>query len=267
MSSPPVLSAPPVAAEPEVKPARLNFFQRLIGTLFSPAETFHDINRKPQWLLPLVAAIIFASISTGVFLQRIHWDWDKLAGQLIEMQKEQVEKSGRQMPDLTKEQREQQRKIITTVMRYQFLLFPILMPAIMIVLLALLFWGGTALMGGTTTFSRIFSATAFIVAAVVFGVQSILNTIVIMVRNPDDINVFKGITVTNPAMLLSDDAAPALVALLTRFDIFTIWFLILMTMALKYISKNMSTSKSAGVVFGFWTIYVLMAVAFRAVFG
>ncbi|HEV8482119.1 MAG TPA: hypothetical protein VGV87_01065, partial [Blastocatellia bacterium] len=38
--------------------ARLGPLQRLIGILFSPGETFVDINRKPTWLAPLLISIV-----------------------------------------------------------------------------------------------------------------------------------------------------------------------------------------------------------------
>jgi hypothetical protein len=52
-------------------------------------------------------------------------------------------------------------------------------------------------------------------------------------------------------------------------DIFTIWFLILVTIGLAAIagSKKITTGKTATVVFGFWVVYVLLKVGWAAVFG
>src|SRR5690349_17241404 len=86
------MPAQPPAAPAE--PARLNAVQRLTGTLFSPGETFKDVNRKPTIIVPIVLGIILA-VAGGLFFNwKVKPDWDRIFRAQIQRQ---VERSGRSM--------------------------------------------------------------------------------------------------------------------------------------------------------------------------
>src|SRR5262245_49788548 len=69
---------PGMEVQPQQEPARLGPLQRLTGTLFSPGETFADVNRKPTWLAPVIIAIVTALASSFFFQWRVHPDWDRI---------------------------------------------------------------------------------------------------------------------------------------------------------------------------------------------
>ena len=56
--------APPAYHQPaeQEEPARLGPLQRLVGVIFSPGETYKDINRKPTWLVPMIIAVVAATL-------------------------------------------------------------------------------------------------------------------------------------------------------------------------------------------------------------
>jgi hypothetical protein len=104
--------------------------------------------------------------------------------------------------------------------------------------------------------------------AAVISVHSIINVLVAFLKNPDDIDqmgLMEGkVAVTNLGMLMSADSSPVLKAVLSHFDIFTIWLLILLTIGLAAVSKNMNKSKAATVTFGLFIIGLVLRVGFAA---
>src|SRR5947209_19147147 len=91
----PAYAAPPTAqpAQPE-EPARMNAMQRLVGTLFSPGETFRDINRKPTIVVAIILGMILAAAGGLFFTWKVKPDWDRLIRAQIQ---KQVDRSGQSL--------------------------------------------------------------------------------------------------------------------------------------------------------------------------
>lgn len=267
MSNPEVPFNAPEPAKSDLSKPKLNFFQRLIGVLFSPGETFQDINRKPDWIFPILFAIIFTVCANTVIFYRLNPNWDKVAEQVIADQKEKIARKGGTPQELSKEQQEQQLKVTAGIMRFTTRYLPPIIPIIYIFVHTLIFWGSAVLMGGITTFKKILSITAYINSVVVFGVQFLLAIIIVFIRNPEDINFLKGIATTNLGMILPDGSNPFLLALLTRFDIFTAWSMILMIIGLRAVCENMKKSFATGIVLTIWIVYIVVATLLGGLFG
>ena len=92
----PAYAAPPTAqpAQPE-EPARMNAMQRLVGTLFSPGETFRDINRKPTIVVAIILGMILAAAGGLFFTWKVKPDWDRLIRAQIQ---KQVDRSDHRHP-------------------------------------------------------------------------------------------------------------------------------------------------------------------------
>ena len=252
-------------AEKQEETARLGTFSRLIGTIFSPGETFQDINRKPDWIVPIIVAIIFAIGGGYIIKTRLNLDPEKIARQAIE---QSLQQRGKSISDLTDQQKEGIEKQVQMSVKIQKVL-PVLQAIfipIFVAILSLVFWGAGVLLGGQTTFKKVFSVTAYAFAMVMSVCTVILNTLVAFLRNPEDINVLKGIAMTNPGMLMPDGTNKMLTALLGQIDVLNIWFLILITIGLAAVSKNMRPSRAAVAVFGLWSIWLVVRVGLAAIF-
>ncbi|MBL8148697.1 MAG: YIP1 family protein [Blastocatellia bacterium] len=246
--------------------AKLNPFQRLIGVVFSPGETFKDIAIKPNWVVPILLAIAILIAGNQLITRRLKIDPEKIARQAIT---KQFEKQGKSISDLSPEQKEAlegQIKISVKIQSY-IPLITVLTTPISIAFLTFVFWLGSLLMGLEVNYKRLFSVTAYSFSVVVVFLATVVNTVVAFIRDPEDIDILRGIAVTNPGMLLPETSPSALIALLSRFDIFSIWFLILMIIAIPAISKKADTTKSTVLVMGLWTIWILISVGWAALFG
>jgi len=263
------------AAPPE-EPARLGPFSRLTGTLLSPGETFTDVNRKPTWLAPFLIAVI-ATLGFSLFFEwRAKPDWDSFFQTMAE---KRLGKSLKELPpeqqDQVKKQLDIQKKIATTDLRSPlslliavvrtvvFYSFGFLIPAGIFAL-------GLLLMQAKTTFKKILSVVAWSWCATGL-VYMIVGVAALMTRDSEslkDINLADpaGIVPTNLAVVLPSGTSAMLSSLAASFDVFTIWYLILLVIGFSAISdsRKFKPSKSGTLVFGVWAIWILAKAGFAA---
>jgi len=251
----------PQAPVSQGEPARMGPLQRIFGVLFSPGETFADINRKPTLVSPIIVAMIMALIGTVVFSMRVKVDWDKIARDRI---RAQVEKTGGSMP--AEEQIQQQVNITKMIGK----LIPILIVVgtpIYYVILAGIFALALMIIQAKSTFKKIFSVVLWSGAA-----TGIVGTIIVcaslMVRDTEGLDPSKpgAVSPTNLAAYLPTDIPKALASIAGSLDVFTIWFLILLSIGFAAVagSKRINTSKAGTVVFGLWILWVFVKAGFAA---
>src|SRR5215831_1168362 len=132
------------------EPARLGPLSRLTGTLFSPGETFADVNRKPTWIAPIIIAILTVVASTVFFQWRVHPDWDSIMRAQI---KKRLERSNQ---SLTEEQMQQQVGFAKNIAKFTPALAAIFTPIIYVVL-AGVFALGLMFIQAKSTFKKILS--------------------------------------------------------------------------------------------------------------
>ena len=73
---------------------------------------------------------------------------------------------------------------------------------------------------------------------------------------------------TNAGAFLSDDAPKWQESLLSSFDLFVFWYLILMSIGYSATDpKKISFGKAFGTVVGVWLLYVIVKVGFTAAFS
>lgn len=248
------------------EPARLGPIQRLGGTLFSPGETFEDINRKPTWIAPMLIAILMVLANTLFFQWRVNPDWDQI---MISETRKRVQKSGQ---TVSEDQIRQQAAIGATFAKFAPLLGVIFTPIIYVVL-AGIFALGLMFIQAKTTFKKVLSVVAWSSAAT--GIVGLLVTVaVLLVRDPAEIrnlnpSEFGSIVPSNIGAFLSSDTAAAIRSIASSIDVFTLWWLILLSIGFAAIagSRKITSSKTGAMVFGFWLVFVLLKVGWATAFG
>ena len=248
------------------EPARLGPFSRLTGTLFSPGETFVDVNRKPTWIAPMLVAIVTVLASTLFFSWRVHPDWDSIMRTQF---KKQAEKRNQQIPP---EQMEQQVAVARTIAKFSPIIGAVFTPIIYVVV-AGIFALGLMFIQAKTTFKKILSVVSWSCAATGI-VATLVMMASLMLRDEEGLRSIDptqpaGIVPTNLAAFLSSDTSAAIKSLAGSLDVFTIWILILLSIGFAAIagSRKITTGKAASVVFGFWVVFVLVKVGWAAMFG
>ncbi|MBI4853924.1 MAG: YIP1 family protein [Acidobacteria bacterium] len=251
----------------EPKP-KYSDFQRLIGTLAFPSEVFNDINIKPNLLLPLVMAIVVSLASGLIIIERLNVNWENIYSKAFD---EQMAKQGKSRADLSQQEKDAldgQVKTMAKVAPYFVYINPILFCLAFPAILAAVFLAGATLMGGATLYKKVLSVVIHVFAMVTIFVQSILNILIAFLKDPKDLDITKGTLIaSSPAALMPENASKILVSILSQFDIFTIWSLILISIGLAAISKNLSKKLAFLTIFGLWSIYALVAISLKILFS
>jgi hypothetical protein len=263
----------PISGEPEryeqtapEEPARLGPLARLSGTLFSPGETFADVNRKPTWIAPMIVAILTVVAASLFFQWRVHPDWDSIMRAQI---KKRLERSNQ---SLTEEQMQQQVNFAKSIAKFSPIIGAVFTP-VFYVILAGVFALGLMFIQAKTTFKKILSVVAWSCCAT--GVVGAIVTMAsLMVRDETELKTIDptqaaGIVPSNLAAFLPSSSSAVLKSLAGSLDIFTLWNLILFCIGFALIagSRKITTGKTAKVVFGFWLVYVLIKMGWAAAFG
>jgi hypothetical protein len=229
----------------------LNPFQRLAGALFAPAETFADIARKPDVLVPLLLFILIGYATTLVVMPRMDFST------VLDQQREAMHK---QKPEMTDKDFEPIARMTMAFAKVAGWVGP-LIGAIFYIIIAAIFLLIFRLFGGEGTFVQSLSATLY--GWVPMLLFSILMAIVVGVRGTFDPSTAATIVKSNPAFLVDMKEQPVLFSLLSSLDLFTIWTLVLFSIGYAAMSR-LSKKTSAILVFGAYFAMVVVKLGFAA---
>jgi hypothetical protein len=216
---------PPVAAP---KP---NGFQRIIGVLISPDETFASIARQPDFLAPLIIILVVSLLTGVIFAQRVDFTTPV---------REAMEEKGN-VPAAQIDSAVRIAAIFAKVLSYAAPLVSIIF--LLIIAAALLL--SVRLMGGEGDFRQAFSVTAY--AWMPEVIKSILITIIVAAKTGVTSLDLATLVRSNLGFLVSLKEHPMLLSLLTSLDIFGIWTLILFIFGFAHVAK-FSKAKAAAIV-------------------
>lgn len=225
-------------AAPAPKPSS---FQRVVGVLFSPNETFASIARQPDWLVPLVIILVVSLVAGIVFAQRVDF-----AGPM----REQMEQNPRMSPD----QIDRAVRIGSAGAKIFAYCSPVVSIIFLLIIAGILLLA-FRVMGGEGDFRQAFSVTAYSWMPGI--IKSIILTAILATRNVSVADI-ASLMRSNLAFLVPMKSNPLLFALLAKLDIFSIWLLILLIIGFAYVSK-FSKAKSAAVVISLWVLASILS--------
>lgn len=237
-----------------------NSFRRLIGAIISPKETFESIARRPTWIVPVLLIVVFSLLLVFLFSQRVGWR------SLIVRQDEQNSRVQKQMENMTAEQRD---NMIDTQTKFAApfgygvtLVGPFIA---LVVVAAVLMLAFTIVLGTKVGFKQSMGIVSYSWTPGIIGV--FLGILILYLKDPSTIDL-EHLVATNAGAFLSDSAPKWLNTLLTSFDLFTFWNMILMAFGFSAIDpKKASWGKAFATVFALWFIFVLVKTGFSAAFS
>jgi hypothetical protein len=260
-----VAPTPPPAQPAE--PARLNAVQRFIGTLFSPGETFADVNRKPTWLVPMVISMVFVFVGSLVYEWKDKPYYEKQVRQEI---RKALERRGQDASDeIINKQVDVQKKIAPFISFF----VPIFVP-IANLILAGIFALGMMLIQAKTTFKKILSVVMWTGAGL--GLVGIIVRVgVLLTASPEALENsnprYQGqdLTPTNLGWFLPEGTSPLIKSFADSLDLFSFWVMIVMAIGLAAVagSKKITPKKTFGMILGLWLVYVVVKVGLGTMFG
>jgi hypothetical protein len=241
MNTETMVERPTTAAE------EMGALQKIIGVFTSPTKTFQSLDRNPSWLLPI---IIYMVVNLGfIFLAK-----DIIIQEELTRQENKMLEQG-----MDSEQMDQRLAIIEKSMQYTVPIFGLVFSGLFVLIVAGVFmFVGNVVLGGTSTFKKIFAITAY--SFLILCVGALVTLPLVLARQSMQVSF-------SLAALMSDEARKTfLYQLLSKVDIFWIWWLAVYSIGLAVIYK-MKTQKMAMAVAAVYLIYAVAAAALTALFS
>jgi hypothetical protein len=248
-----------VTPSPEAAPS-VSSIGRIFGAIFSPKPTFESIAQRPTWILPLVLISILSVVTIFIFSQRVGWR------SFMIRQDQQNSRLQKQMDQMTPEQRDKmldQQTKIAPIFGYVFgvlgiFIVAVIIATVLMVAFNMMIGGG---IGFTTSLGIV---THSWVPGIIGGLLGIL---VLFLKDPSTIDL-QHLVAANAGAFLSDDAPKWQEALLSSFDLFTFWSMILMGIGYSAANpKKISFGKALGTIVVVWAVYVVCKVGLTAAFS
>lgn len=241
-----------ITEKPEEKPAEeLNFLQRVIGIFTNPERVFQYLRVKPDYILPLLLAVILTTVSS-LFIYDIAIN-DQIAN---------IEKND-SIPDDRKEliidqisaSQEGSRKII-----YMLVVPPISVLILYALISGIFLFIGNIILGGKARFVQLLSIYSYSYLIVML-LGMIIKIPLILARQTTQINL-------SPAVFFSpEQVGQAIFNFIQSFDIFNIWFIVVFGIGFAVIYAFSKPKGIISVIIA-WLLYVLifkvwLAIAFQ----
>jgi hypothetical protein len=232
-------------------------FGRIFGVLFSPKPTFESIVQKPSWVLPLILILVVSLTVIFLFGQRVGWR------SFMIRQDQQSARTQKQMEGMTAEQRQNMIDAQTKwapIITYPAVVLGTFIYAVIIAAVLMLAFNliyGTKI--GFVPSLAIVSHSW--VPGIIGGLLAIL---ILFLKDPSTVDL-EHLVASNGGAFLGDDSPKWMVTLLTAFDLFIFWNMILMAFGYSAADpKKISFGKALGTVVGVWLIYVIVKVGLVA---
>jgi len=251
--------ASPMTPSPEAAPS-VSSIGRIFGAIFSPKPTFESIAQRPSWLLPLVLLSLLSIVTIFIFGQRVGWR------SFMIRQDQQNSRVQKQMDQMTPEQREKmldQQTKAASIFGYIGAVLGLFIVAVIIA--AVLMAALNLMSGGGVGFKTSLGIVSHSWVPGLIG--GLLGILVLFLKDPSTIDI-QHLVATNAGAFLSDDAPKWQEALLSSFDLFTFWSMILMGVGYSAVNpKKISFGKALGTIIVVWAIYVVCKVGISAAFS
>ncbi len=235
----------------ETTDEHFSLVQRLIGIFTQPGKVFHYLRRKPDFIIPMVLAILI-SIFSSYMVYDIALD-DSI--QRIE----QSEKFSDQQKEKIIEQTESRRVGVWRTV--SIIAFPTVGVVLIFLLVTLIFWfTGNVVLGGKATFKQLLSAYSY--SWLIYAIPGTLVSLWLIIRY----QTLK-IPINLAALMPESAGGTALYRFMESVDIFTVWFLIVFGIGFATMYR-FNRQKGLISVFSVWLLYVLIfKVALGSLFG
>lgn len=226
--------APPIPEKIEVESKEepeMSEVATLGNIFFEPGRTFEDLRRKPRFIMAFVIFALLATAFTVALNQKIGEERYRRFAMT------QAEKNP-QFEALSQEQKDSSIDLNLTIQKVVSFGFPVLL-IIIFLIGSLIYWLGSKLMGGTTTFLQALSVWVY--SSFPPGITSMIaNLIVLFFKSPDEIEIAssaRGVIHANPTLLFGGKEMPVLTTLISTIDLFAIWGLVLAAIGLAKVGK------------------------------
>lgn len=225
-------------------------FGRIISVLVSPKKTFQAIAERPTWAVAMITLAVIGAIVAFAVVSK------------VDMTQVILDGSAAQGREITEEQAEQFAKVTRWVAPIQGAVASV----VFYLLAALVFWVAFKVLGSELGYKKSLAVTVHSMAP--GAVAGLFSLVVVMMKK--DISVAQlqsgKVLLSNLGALAPEGASPALVAVLSAFDIFTLWVVVLLVVGYRTVAKTSRGATIAVVVAG-WIVAVAVGAGLATLRG
>jgi hypothetical protein len=221
---------------------------RLAGALVQPGATFRSIAARPSWVVALVVLTVIQIVAVVLLFDRVD---------MTEVIRQQMEARGQELPPGTDFEQ------MAGMQKGAGMGCAILGAPVGYVVLALLLMVAFKLVGGEIDFKRSFSVTLH--AMMPLAVAGVLTIPVLLGLEEVSFEQMQtgSVLASNLGFLAPEDASPALVAVLSSLDVFSLWVAILLVLGFSIVAR-VSRGLATGVVVLLWLLWIGVKAALAA---
>ncbi len=235
-------------ALPSAAPSPLH---RVIYTFTAPSKAFSNLGAGRSWWLPFLLSLLIGYGFIATIQTRLGWD-TVARNNLAQSPKQQA-----RLEQAPVAQQEQQIAMIARITRTIAYVTPVIAPLIVGAIVAgVLLSSFNFLLGGHARFGPLFAVYFFSSLPLTLRTLLVIGTLLTGI-NTDAFQINNAVG-SNPAFYLGPGTPHWMSALLSWFDVFLIWQLVLLTIGGAIVAK-VSRGKAAGVVFGLTALCALIA--------
>ena len=225
----------------------MSTMQKIIGIYTAPRQTFEAIDQNPTWFLPFIIGVVFFLI-----FQFLTVDLQ------MDYRMEMMEARG----DIPQEQMDMAKAQMEGPVKYiGFVVGPIVWLIMILIIAALFYVAGNLMIGGDTSFKKVFAIVAW--TGLIGVVSFIIMTLLILSKGTmHGVALDLSILLDTPAV---GEEKSILYRILSKFDIFVIWEIVLYIIGLSVIYKS-TVQKAAVPILSLWALWIIVSVAFGGFF-
>ena len=237
----------------------LSHADKMIGLFSEPANIFEQIAKAPvkvvDWLVPVIVFIVVLALSTVIMQSNAQIKYDMVEKQTAAMEKtmEEYINSGAMTQEQADAQIERTREMMNEggiAMLIPQIIGIVIFTFLIFFIISGFYYGVTRLiLKGEGTFSN--AMVAYGLPFYIAAVQSILIVTVAMLMN-------KVVTDVSVATFLDLDKQEIVGFLLSKVDIVSIWFYVVVGIAYAKMFKSENTAKYIGTILALWIGFSLL---------
>jgi len=254
MAAAPVPPTPVPASEN----APLSEGARIVNTFIAPSRTFTDLRRNAGWWAPFLLMVVISTAMVYTAGQKIGFR------KIMETQMQSQPKQQARLEQLPPDQREQQLERGAKVTQIISFVFPVISLIILLIIAAVLFATFKFAAGADVSFKVALAIVIY--ANLALALKTLLATVSVAAGASPDSFTFQNPVATNPGYFMNPADSPFLYSILSSFDIFLLWTLVLTALGFTYVSK-IKRGTAFAIVFGWWLVFTLAGAALGALFA
>ena len=207
----------------------MSAFQKIIGIFTVPRQTFEAIDQKPTWFLPFIIGVIFFLIMQVLTID-------------IQMADRIAMLEAKDMPQA---QLDAAKSGLTGPLKYVGLIAGPIVWLIMIVIMAAIFYvAGNLMIGGDSSFKKVFAIVCW---SGLVGVISLILMTLLMLSKGTTQGIALDLTVFLDTPPIGEEKS-TLYRIFSKFDIFTIWQIVLWIIGLAVTYKTTIKSSNQRII-------------------